>query len=54
MIEPGLAVLILFTGFAVSCLSGLLGIGSGAVKVLAMDSPTPVSPTPWMRTLSAR
>lgn len=27
MIEPGLAALILSTGFAVSCLSGLLGIG---------------------------
>ena len=31
MIEPGFAVLILVVGFAVSCLSGLLGIGGGIV-----------------------
>jgi len=36
MIEPGLAVLILFTGFAVSCLSGLLGIGGGIVMAPAL------------------
>lgn len=36
MIEPGLAVLILFTGFAVSCLSGLLGIGGGIVLAPAL------------------
>jgi uncharacterized membrane protein YfcA len=34
--EPGLAVLILFTGFAVSCLSGLLGIGGGIVMAPAL------------------
>jgi uncharacterized membrane protein YfcA len=36
MIEPGLAVLLLFTGFAVSCLSGLLGIGGGIVMAPAL------------------
>jgi uncharacterized membrane protein YfcA len=36
MIEPGLAVLILFTGFAVSCLSGVLGIGGGIVMAPAL------------------
>jgi len=36
MIEPGLAGLILFTGFAVSCLSGLLGIGGGIVMAPAL------------------
>lgn len=36
MIEPGLAILILFTGFAVSCLSGLLGIGGGVVLAPAL------------------
>ncbi|HSM15804.1 MAG TPA: sulfite exporter TauE/SafE family protein [Gemmatimonadales bacterium] len=36
MIEPGLAVLILFVGFAVSCLSGLLGIGGGIVMAPAL------------------
>lgn len=36
MIEPGLAVLILFTGFGVSCLSGLLGIGGGIVMAPAL------------------
>jgi uncharacterized membrane protein YfcA len=36
MIEPGLALLILFTGFAVSCLSGLLGIGGGIVMAPAL------------------
>ena len=36
MIEPGLAVLIFFTGFAVSCLSGLLGIGGGIVMAPAL------------------
>ncbi|MGB3399620.1 MAG: sulfite exporter TauE/SafE family protein [Candidatus Deferrimicrobiaceae bacterium] len=36
MIEPGLAVLILFTGFAVSCLSGFLGIGGGIVLAPAL------------------
>ena len=36
MIEPGMAVLILFTGFAVSCLSGLLGIGGGIVMAPAL------------------
>ena len=25
-----------------------------SVRVFAMESPTPVSPTPWIRTLSAR
>ena len=48
MIEPGLAVLILFTGFAVSCLSGLLGIGGGIVMAPALlyRLPPSVSP-PW-------
>jgi uncharacterized membrane protein YfcA len=36
MIEPGLAVLIVSTGFAVSCLSGLLGIGGGIVMAPAL------------------
>jgi uncharacterized protein len=36
MIEPGLAVLILVVGFAVSCLSGLLGIGGGIVMAPAL------------------
>jgi uncharacterized protein len=36
MIEPGLAVLILIVGFAVSCLSGLLGIGGGIVMAPAL------------------
>lgn len=36
MIEPGLAALILFLGFAVSCLSGFLGIGGGIVMAPAL------------------
>lgn len=36
MIEPGLAVLILAVGFAISCLSGLLGIGGGIVMAPAL------------------
>jgi uncharacterized protein len=36
MIEPGLAVLILVAGFAISCLSGLLGIGGGIVMAPAL------------------
>jgi hypothetical protein len=36
MIEPGLAVLILIAGFAISCLSGLLGIGGGIVMAPAL------------------
>jgi uncharacterized membrane protein YfcA len=36
MIEPGLAVLILVVGFAISCLSGLLGIGGGIVMAPAL------------------
>ncbi len=36
MIESGLAVLILVVGFALSCLSGLLGIGGGIVMAPAL------------------
>lgn len=36
MIDSGLAILILFTGFAISCLSGLLGIGGGIVMAPAL------------------
>ncbi|GAB4364631.1 MAG: sulfite exporter TauE/SafE family protein [Deltaproteobacteria bacterium] len=36
MIEPGLAILILTVGFAISCLSGLLGIGGGIVLAPAL------------------
>jgi len=36
MIEPGLAILILTVGFAISCLSGLLGIGGGIVMAPAL------------------
>lgn len=36
MIEPGLAVLIIIVGFAISCLSGLLGIGGGIVMAPAL------------------
>jgi len=36
MIEPGLAVLIFLVGFAISCLSGLLGIGGGIVLAPAL------------------
>jgi uncharacterized membrane protein YfcA len=36
MIETGLAVLILVVGFAISCLSGFLGIGGGIVMAPAL------------------
>lgn len=36
MIDTGLAVLIFFVGFAISCLSGLLGIGGGIVMAPAL------------------
>lgn len=36
MIGTGLAALILFVGFAISCLSGLLGIGGGIVMAPAL------------------
>jgi len=36
MPEPGLILLILFLGFTISCLSGLLGIGGGIVMAPAL------------------
>jgi uncharacterized membrane protein YfcA len=36
LIETGLAVLIIIVGFAISCLSGLLGIGGGIIMAPAL------------------